>query len=91
MVNITQILLLMSISLTLFACILGSFALYYALRAYIDVCALKNSTHTITYTPVDKEIDEANKLWATKQEALREQMKAYREDIEEENNKIFSF
>lgn len=100
MTDIIAIALVLSISLTLFACFLASFALYYGIRAYIEVSALKQSTHTITYAPVDKEIDEANKLWATQQEQLKTQMKVYQEDIEEEmpefalddeDRKVFSF
>lgn len=97
------ILLIISISaivISVGCCILTGFSLYYSLKAYSTIMALEKSTHTITYAPVDKEIEEANKEWVTKQESLDKQNTLFKEDIEdnmpefasnEDDNKIYSF
>ena len=84
MIDIYLILLFFSIIFTFGACIFSGFGLYYALKAWTASEALRLSTHTVTYAPVDKEIDKANQEWATKQESLKKQYSMYREDIENE-------
>lgn len=97
------ILLIIAISalvLAIGACILAGFSLYYSLKAHLVVLAMEKSTHTVTYAPIDKEIDEANKAWSTKQDTLDKEQKMYQEDIEnempefasdEDDKKIYSF
>ena len=55
--------------------------------ALIKMIGMEKSTHNITYMPVDPEIDKLNeefsKEWATKDESLKAQQKAFKEDLEE--------
>lgn len=82
--EISQILSIFSIIFSGLTCIFSLFALYYSLKAWTSCEAARLSTHTVTYAPVDKEIDEANKEWATKNESLKKQQDMFREDIENE-------
>ena len=97
---ILLIIAIFAIVISITCCILVGFSLYYSLKAYATIMALEKSTHTITYAPVDKEIEEANSKWSTKQESLDKQNKMFQEDIEdqmpefstnEEDRKIYSF
>ena len=89
-----------SLIFSFFSCIFASFGLYYALKAWSANEAMRLSTHTVTYTPVDKEIEKANQDWATKQETIQKHQKMFEEDLEyempefapdEDDKQIFSF
>lgn len=80
---------ILSLIFSVLALIIGSYA------AIVCVGSLK-ATHTVTYMPIDEEIDKANKafmenqdltsneeLWATSDEELAKQDKLYREDLED--------
>lgn len=72
--------------------------------AFLKVLAMEKSTHTITYTPVDAEIEKANKEymggWATQDTFLKEDREMFNEDLEkvmpdfypeEDDKKVRSF
>lgn len=82
--EITVILNILSIIFAGMTCIFSLFALYYSLKAWTACEAMRLSTHTVQYAPVDKEIDKANEEWSTKQEAIRKQNKLFSEEVEEE-------
>jgi biopolymer transport protein ExbB/TolQ len=72
----------------------------YAIEAKIETEAMRKSTHTVQYAPIDPEIDKANQQWATREEVLQKQNKMFQEDLEEEmpelapdedDKEIFSF
>jgi F0F1-type ATP synthase membrane subunit b/b' len=62
-------------------------ALILGINALILVKAMEKSTHTITYKPVDEEVDKHNqefvKQWATDPAVLEKDKKKYNEDLEE--------
>lgn len=93
-----------TISAAVIGLIFGIIGFILGLYAVITVKALERSTHTITYKPIDEEIDKHNQeltsSWATSEEALNKDTKLYREDVEkempefahtEEEDKIYSF
>lgn len=55
--------------------------------AVFKVLAMEKSTHSITYMPIDPEVDKENseymKTWATQDASLKKQSKVYKEDLEE--------
>ena len=81
-----------SLTVALISCI-------FAIKAYSDVNGLKNSTHNVTYMPIDPKVDRENedylkeKLqgeeWATSDEALAAQHKVFKEDMEESEFDFF--
>ena len=101
MSDITVIINLFSIIFAGLTCIFSIFALYYSIKAWTASESLRLSTHTVQYEPVDKEIDQANQNWSTKQENnLASEQKAFSEDIEnempefasdDEDKEVFSF
>jgi len=58
------------------------------LLSYVRVLAFEKSTHSITYQPVDEEIDKHNEKilknnkWATTEAELVKQQKSYKEQLE---------
>lgn len=92
-----QIASIISLLLSLFSTILGALALMKCL-------AIEKSTHSVTYMPIDPEIDKENKKymeeWGTTEESIDKQNKEYKKEIKEkmpefelddEDKKIFSF
>jgi hypothetical protein len=85
--------------------IFGIFSTIIGLLAWTKVQALEKSTHTVSFTPVNEEIDRANEealqAWKpTSSTVLSEQQKLFKEDLEEdmpdffpddEDNEIRSF
>lgn len=69
------------------ALFLGFLALAIGIYAMIKIIAVESSTHTVQMVPVDEEIDRANqefvKNWATSEEAIKKENKAYQEELEE--------
>jgi F0F1-type ATP synthase membrane subunit b/b' len=63
------------------------------LIACVKVLAMEKSTHTITYQPIDDEIEKANeevmKKWATKESAIAKDQELFREDLETEMPDFF--
>ena len=49
----------------------------------IKVIAMEKATHSVQYVPLDDEFEEANKKWASSDEAIRKQNKMYAEEVEE--------
>jgi hypothetical protein len=95
-----QILIILFSAVSLFSLLLCTFSVYYALKAWTASESLRQSTHTVTYTPIDKEIDKANQEWATKESSLNQQQKLFTEDIEDQmpefasdddDREVFSF
>jgi hypothetical protein len=85
MIEITTILNIFSIIFSGLTCIFSLFALYYSMKAWTTCEAMRLSTHTVQYAPVDKDIEKANEEWATKQqENLKKEQQAFAEDIEDE-------
>ena len=89
-----------SIVISIGCCILTIISLLYSIKAHTSVLSMEKSTHTVTYTPIDKEIDKANEEWSTKQSTLEKERKLYSEDIEDnmpefsmddDDKKIYSF
>ena len=61
--------------------IFGFLGFILGLKALVDVRALQKSTHSVQYMPVDpKDLDG----WATDPDALDEQNKLFRKDLEEQ-------
>ena len=79
-----MILNIFSIIFSGLTCIFSIFALYYSVKAWTACEATRLSTHTVTYAPIDKEIDQANSEWATRQETIKKHNDMFVEDIEEE-------
>ena len=72
--------------------------------ALVTIRAMEKSTHTITYKPIDEEIDRHNQeltsKWATEESVIEKDKKMYREELEkdmpefapsEEDEKTYSF
>jgi F0F1-type ATP synthase membrane subunit b/b' len=63
------------------------------LVALVKVIAAEKSTHTMTYMPVDEEIEKANeevmRQWATKESAIAKDQELFREDLENEMPDFF--
>ena len=63
------------------------------LVALIKIIAAEKSTHTMTYMPVDDEIEKANEKvlnnWATKESAIAKDQELFREDLESEMPDFF--
>lgn len=59
----------------------------------IKIIAMEKSTHTITYQPVDTEIDKANEelisKWATKESVIAKDRELFQEDLETEMPDFF--
>lgn len=65
----------------------------FAFKAYSNVIGLQNSTHNVTYMPIDPVVDRENEEylskeqqgpeWATSDTTLAAQHKVYNEDLEE--------
>jgi hypothetical protein len=66
-----------------------------ATYAAITVKAMEKSTHSVTYMPVDEQIDKENQAfmsdskekapeWATSDDMLNKQQDAFKEDLEEQ-------
>jgi len=72
---------------SLLSIILSVICLITSVFAIIKVTAMEKSTHQVTYMPVDEQIDKENqdfmKKWATDEESLKTQNKAYKEDLED--------
>lgn len=70
----------LSLTLSGISVILGSYAA-------IKVGAIEKSTHSVTYMPIDPEVDKANKeyveKWATGEEVIDQQNKQFAKDLEE--------
>jgi antitoxin component of RelBE/YafQ-DinJ toxin-antitoxin module len=72
--------------------ILGSIAGFIGfglgLSALIQVKALKESTHSVQYMPIDPSIDDENQKtlnsWATSDGAINEQHQMFKEDLEDD-------
>ena len=77
-------------TICLFFSILGTIL---GLVALIKVIGAEKSTHTMTYMPVDEEIERANeevlKNWATKESAIAKDQELFREDLENEMPDFF--
>lgn len=85
-INILLIFSILGLIFGLLGTILG-------LVALIKVIAAEKSTHTMTYMPVDEEIERANeevmKNWATKESAIAKDQELFREDLETEMPDFF--
>lgn len=88
----------------LFSLIFGLIGTIIGLIAIIKVVAMEKSTHTVTFKPMDEEIDKENneflKNWATKESRIAKDHEMYKEDLEtempdffptEEDTKKYSF
>ena len=73
--------------------ILGLFDTIIGLIAIIKVVAMEKSTHTVTYQPIDEEIEKANSeylnSWATKESAIAKDQEMFQEDLETEMPDFF--
>lgn len=85
-VNILLIFSILGFTFGLLGTIIG-------LVALVKVLAAEKSTHTITYQPIDDEIERANeevlKNWATKESAIAKDQELFREDLEIEMPDFF--
>tara|TARA_R110000803_G_scaffold71209_4_gene134373 strand:- start:812 stop:1111 length:300 start_codon:yes stop_codon:yes gene_type:complete len=70
--------------LCIFSLLFSLVALILSGIAVVKVLAMEKATHSVTYMPIDPEIDKANEEWATSQGSLDKQNKADREDVEDE-------
>jgi len=74
--------------------IINIFGLFLSIYSIIEVKALKRSTHSVQYVPIDTEIDKANEdfieKWATSEEVIEDQEKRYKEELEEEMPTLYS-
>lgn len=72
---------ILGLTFGLISTIIGSIAL-------VRVIAAEKSTHTVTYAPIDEEIDKANseylEKWATRDSVIAKDQKDYKEDLEED-------
>ena len=63
------------------------------LVALVKNIATEKSTHSVTYMPMDQEIDKENeeflKNWATKESKIAEDQELFREDLETEMPDFF--
>lgn len=74
------------------ALILGVMGLSMGIYSMICVKAMEKATHTVTYMPVDKEIDQLNEEflktqkeeWATPESEIEKQNKYWANDLEKE-------
>lgn len=89
---------------TIVSSVFSLFSLGLAVAALIKTIAAEKSTHSLQYVPIDPQVDQANKEylegWATSEDALEKQRKAFREELkedmpelypDEEDKKIYSF
>ena len=73
---------ILGLTFGLLGVILGAYAL-------IKNIAAEKSTHTVTYQPIDQEVEKANEeflgnSWATDQTTLVKQNEMFKEDLEED-------
>lgn len=84
MMNKVDFLLIIS-SLALIFSIIGTIL---GLVAMIKVIAAEKSTHSVTYMPIDEEIDKANqetaKNWATQESMVAKDREMFQEELESE-------
>lgn len=75
------------------ALILGVLGLGLGIYSVVCVKAMEKATHTVTYMPVDPEIDKMNEeflkstkedTWATQESEIEKQNKMWAEDLEKE-------
>lgn len=75
------------------ALIMGVLGLGLGIYSFVCVKAMEKATHTVTYMPVDPEIDKANEEflkdkkednWATSESEITRQNKLWAKDLEEE-------
>jgi hypothetical protein len=74
--------------------IFGILGTIIGLVALVKVLAAEKSTHSVTYMPMDKEIDRANdeflkESWATKESMIAKDRKEFQEDLETEMPEFF--
>jgi hypothetical protein len=81
------------LSLTLLSLIIAIIGTIIGLVALVKTIAAEKSTHTITYKPVDDEIEKANseylKNWATKDSTIAKDQEMFEEDLENEMPDFF--
>lgn len=76
------------------ALILGVIGLIFGIYSLVCVKAMEKATHTVTYMPVDNEIDKMNEEylknlkkeddWATPESEIEKQNKLFAKDLEKE-------
>jgi hypothetical protein len=74
--------------------IFGLLGTIIGLVALVKVIAAEKSTHSVTYMPIDEEIDKANnefikENWATKESMIAKDRKEFQEDLETEMPEFF--
>ena len=78
--DLSLIFSIISLTISVISAIVGSYAA-------IQVVALRNSTHSVTYMPIDPEIEKANReyaeQWATEDSEIDKQNKMWGKDLEE--------
>jgi len=84
-VNKLDLLLIIS-SISLFFGVLGTIM---GLVALIKTIAAEKSTHSVSYMPIDEEIDKANddylnQPWATKESAIAKDQEEFRQSLEDD-------
>ena len=66
---------------------MSTVALIVGIYAIVSVKAMEKSTHSVTYMPIDPEIDKANQefsnSWATDDSEIEKQNKMWAKDLEE--------
>jgi len=78
--DLSLIFSIIGLTIACLSVIIGSYAA-------IKVVAIEKSTHSVTYMPIDPEIDKANKeyvdQWATQDEEIEKQNKLFSKDLKE--------
>jgi hypothetical protein len=73
--------------------IFGLFGTIIGLIAMIKVMAIEKSTHTVTYQPIDEEIEKANadylNNWATQESVIAKDREEFQEELEEQMPDFF--
>ena len=81
----------LAVILSISGMIIASVSLVIGTLAFINCQALKASTHTMEYMPVDTAVDDYNKAlldedksgdWATSPDSLRKQREMFNEDVD---------